>query len=304
MVSGNDQSHANPDGKPMALCVTEPVISLRYPRRWFFRAARDHAGHRQRRGPALWTHSVGVAVMGGSAKDTAALCDKMDGCLTVTLAAGSIVSRNTDPALLLRPLRELGGGVQKRMAVSFLTRAPDPLRLPSAPKNTNDAFRWNAFRALQRAGVAAEFPTGLSALPGFSNTSHPWEQRSTNGGTICEWTEATELHRPYVMNLCFENAELPDYVTEKIVNSFLAGAIPVYWGTADVRRYFNERAFIFAHDFVSLDDLAAHVARVMSDCHLRDQYLSEPPCSEEQLRRLLWWRKERWRTTVLPPVPC
>lgn len=37
------------------------------------------------------------------------------------------------------------------------------------------------------------------------------------------------------------------YVTEKIVNAFLAGAIPIYWGSPFVLKMFNPRAFIFVN---------------------------------------------------------
>jgi len=36
----------------------------------------------------------------------------------------------------------------------------------------------------------------------------------------------------YRYSLCFENTFTPGYVTEKIVDSFLAGSIPIYWGGA------------------------------------------------------------------------
>ena len=35
-----------------------------------------------------------------------------------------------------------------------------------------------------------------------------------------------------------------EYVTERIVNAFLAGAIPVYYGPPEVSKYFNPLAFI------------------------------------------------------------
>ncbi len=35
------------------------------------------------------------------------------------------------------------------------------------------------------------------------------------------------------------------YVSEKIVNAFAAGSIPIYYGTTDIFKIFNHRAFIF-----------------------------------------------------------
>ena len=39
---------------------------------------------------------------------------------------------------------------------------------------------------------------------------------------------------PFRFAMAFENANVSGYVTEKIVNAFLAGAIPIYWGHPDV----------------------------------------------------------------------
>ena len=44
--------------------------------------------------------------------------------------------------------------------------------------------------------------------------------------------------------LAMENTRQSGYVTEKIVNAFLFGAIPIYYGSNDVYKLFNKRAFI------------------------------------------------------------
>lgn len=35
------------------------------------------------------------------------------------------------------------------------------------------------------------------------------------------------------------------YITEKIINAFLSGCIPIYYGTAEIFDIFNEKAFIY-----------------------------------------------------------
>ena len=42
-----------------------------------------------------------------------------------------------------------------------------------------------------------------------------------------------------------ESKAMPGYITEKILAVFLAGAIPIYWGTEEVFGIFNRKAFIF-----------------------------------------------------------
>ena len=45
------------------------------------------------------------------------------------------------------------------------------------------------------------------------------------------------------------------FVTEKILNAFLSGAIPIYWGTDEVLQIFNKDAFIYIEkDFGNFDE--------------------------------------------------
>ena len=73
---------------------------------------------------------------------------------------------------------------------------------------------------------------------------------------------------PYRFALAFESHDLPGYVTEKIVNAYLAGAVPVYWGTARVKEVFDSRSFLFAGDFPSLEALADEVPYVKTHVYL------------------------------------
>lgn len=45
--------------------------------------------------------------------------------------------------------------------------------------------------------------------------------------------------------LVFENASHSGYTTEKIVDAFAAGAIPIYWGDPDITKVFNPKSFIW-----------------------------------------------------------
>lgn len=53
------------------------------------------------------------------------------------------------------------------------------------------------------------------------------------------------IFKRYKFALVMENANYPGYVTEKIVNGFLGGAIPVYYGTTDIFKIFNKNAFVY-----------------------------------------------------------
>ncbi len=59
----------------------------------------------------------------------------------------------------------------------------------------------------------------------------------------------------YKFSLAMENVSHKGYCTEKIIESFEAGTIPIYWGDTDIAEYFNERAFINCHKFTSINEI-------------------------------------------------
>lgn len=120
--------------------------------------------------------------------------------------------------------------------------------------------RLEAIEHFGRRGILAVFGAGwrdLSRLPAR------WRHRlggllaSLNIAT-CEDKTATMAH--YRFALCFENIAYPGYVTEKIIDCFVAGVIPIYLGAPDVESHIPKEAFIDAREFKNLRDLEAHLS--------------------------------------------
>lgn len=59
------------------------------------------------------------------------------------------------------------------------------------------------------------------------------------------WQDNILLYRQYRFCLVMENSISPGYITEKILNAFLGGCIPIYYGPDDVFDVFNRNAFVF-----------------------------------------------------------
>ena len=59
--------------------------------------------------------------------------------------------------------------------------------------------------------------------------------------------EQIELLSRHKFVLCFENSrnDLDYYITEKLINAKLSGAIPVYWGTKKCLEIFEPDSFLF-----------------------------------------------------------
>jgi hypothetical protein len=49
----------------------------------------------------------------------------------------------------------------------------------------------------------------------------------------------------YMFNLCMENRDASGYITEKIVNAFMIGSVPIWSGSREVFKIFNPNAFIY-----------------------------------------------------------
>lgn len=87
---------------------------------------------------------------------------------------------------------------------------------------------------------------------------------------------AVAKYMPYKFVIAHENCVLHGYITEKLVNPMLAGAIPIYVGAPNVSSHFNTKSFINMHDFATLDECLDHVLKVDSDPTLYKQMLKEP----------------------------
>jgi hypothetical protein len=57
-----------------------------------------------------------------------------------------------------------------------------------------------------------------------------------------------------MFSVCVENDVCDTYFTEKILDCFATGTIPIYKGTKNIANHFNQNGIIFLDD-ISLDDL-------------------------------------------------
>ena len=72
-----------------------------------------------------------------------------------------------------------------------------------------------------------------------------------------------------------ENRRRDGYVTEKILNAFLAGCIPIYYGTTEIFDIFNEKAFIY-YDIYDPAPAINRVRRLHRNRTAYDEVMSEP----------------------------
>lgn len=91
-----------------------------------------------------------------------------------------------------------------------------------------------------------------------------------------------EFESQYKFSIAFENSSHPGYTTEKLIQSFAAGTVPIYWGDTDAKKVFNSESFIFVNDFESLDDVVDKVREVDQNDGLYFKYLGTPALIEPE----------------------
>ena len=85
-----------------------------------------------------------------------------------------------------------------------------------------------------------------------------------------------EVLPDYRFNLCFENSIFPGYYTEKALQAWVGGCVPLYWSDPWYVRDFNAKALINRIDFPSMEAFVDRVAEVNASPALWEQIHAEP----------------------------
>ena len=260
-----------------------------------------------------------VAVAVGEAWDMRGIV----GAVSSTAAAGSVVLLHgtADPSLLPDEVPSLHLPVA---ASSFGERAAaSPLSLLSPTLGNQHYGAWREgkprfaahlyfrcdraereqfFDALQQAagnGLAVDALGHCGGASASSSPKPPNEQQQQRFQDYAARRFATSWHDdsvaqygPHRFVVAFENNNNSEgYVTEKIINAWLAGSIPIYRGPrVAATAIFNPNSFVNCGDFRSLSACAEHVVSLDSDPVAMSAMLSEPPVkSKADLGRFFSW---------------
>ena len=75
----------------------------------------------------------------------------------------------------------------------------------------------------------------------------------------------------YMFSLVLENAQYKTYITEKLMDCFATGTIPIYQGAPDIGDYFNEDGIIKFTDKFNIDQLSEDLYRSKMDA-IKDNF--------------------------------
>lgn len=99
----------------------------------------------------------------------------------------------------------------------------------------------------------------------------------------------------YKFNLCFENISYNGRISEKLIQAFATGCVPIYWGDeslcderyAHLRPVFNPKAFINVHNFDSIESAIKEIERIDNDDSAFEAMRKEPIFRTECLEEFL-----------------
>ena len=79
----------------------------------------------------------------------------------------------------------------------------------------------------------------------------------------------------YKFSLAMENSKADGYVTEKIIDAFIAGNIPIYYGDYMIEEYINPKAFILIKGEKDMFQKIEYIKKIDNDDELYKQILRE-----------------------------
>lgn len=80
----------------------------------------------------------------------------------------------------------------------------------------------------------------------------------------------------YKFFICFENSKYDYYITEKLINAYHSGCIPIYWGSDTVADELNEKCMINVNKMKSFDEMVAKIKEIDENDDLYHQMINEP----------------------------
>ena len=79
----------------------------------------------------------------------------------------------------------------------------------------------------------------------------------------------------YKFSIAMENSEGDGYISEKIVDSFISGTIPIYYGDYMIEEYINPKSFILIKGEKDMFEKIEYIKKIDNDYNLYKSLLKE-----------------------------
>ena len=84
-----------------------------------------------------------------------------------------------------------------------------------------------------------------------------------------------EFFKDYKFSIAMENTEGDGYATEKIVDSFVSGTIPIYYGSFVIDEYINPKSYILIRGLEDMQEKIEYIKKIDNDDKLYKSILQE-----------------------------
>jgi len=163
-------------------------------------------------------------------------------------------------------------------------------------RNIPEKDKFCCFVGKSLLGKRGRFIEKLNSYKKVETNASPFNDFSLgfDGSSFNSSVPKINFIKNYKFNIAFENnyrgqhASFPGSIikngelvnmggltNEKIVEPFVAGTIPIYWGNDRVAEEFNRNTFLNLHDFHNEDDLIKKIVELDSNDHLYRSFFSE-----------------------------
>ena len=92
-----------------------------------------------------------------------------------------------------------------------------------------------------------------------------------------------EFLKSYKFSIAMENTEGDGYVTEKIIESFIAGTIPIYYGDYTVDEFINPKSFILIRGEKDMKEKIKYIIKIDNNDDLYREIIKEKIFNDENI---------------------
>ena len=90
--------------------------------------------------------------------------------------------------------------------------------------------------------------------------------------------------KSYKFSIAFENSNGDGYISKKIVDSFLSGTIPIYYGDYMIDEYINPKAFILVKGEKDIYDKIEYIKKIDNEDNLYKKILKEKVLLDDNIK--------------------
>lgn len=84
------------------------------------------------------------------------------------------------------------------------------------------------------------------------------------------WVPIVKTLDNYMYSIVFENTQMDNFFTEKILNCFATGTIPIYKGCLNIEKYFDSKGIIMIDDAVGCSSIEHNLDQILNNLNVND----------------------------------